>query len=95
MIEVGVGIDHQRQIRFFGFYVCQQSQKKSQGARALAQTGSDQDRRFTPDQLGDLAGCRLGNGAVFKLVPEYFPRTVGSVTGLVGAAALARETFAA
>ena len=31
--------------------------------------------------------CRdLGNGAVFKLVPEYFPRSVGSVTGLVGAA---------
>ena len=28
----------------------------------------------------------LGNGAVFKLVPEYFPATVGSVTGLVGAA---------
>lgn len=28
----------------------------------------------------------LGNGAVFKLVPEYFPRSVGSVTGLVGAA---------
>ena len=27
----------------------------------------------------------LGNGAVFKLVPEYFPTTVGSVTGLVGA----------
>ena len=28
----------------------------------------------------------LGNGAVFKLVPEYFPETVGAVTGLVGAA---------
>ena len=28
----------------------------------------------------------LGNGAVFKLLPEHFPRTVGSVTGLVGAA---------
>ena len=28
----------------------------------------------------------LGNGAVFKLVPEYFPDSVGSVTGLVGAA---------
>lgn len=28
----------------------------------------------------------LGNGAVFKLVPEYFPQSVGAVTGLVGAA---------
>ena len=28
----------------------------------------------------------LGNGAVFKLVPEYFPTSVGSVTGVVGAA---------
>jgi NNP family nitrate/nitrite transporter-like MFS transporter len=28
----------------------------------------------------------LGNGAVFKLVPEYYPNGVGAVTGLVGAA---------
>jgi NNP family nitrate/nitrite transporter-like MFS transporter len=28
----------------------------------------------------------LGTGAVFKLVPEYFPNSVGAVTGLVGAA---------
>jgi NNP family nitrate/nitrite transporter-like MFS transporter len=27
-----------------------------------------------------------GTGRVFKLVPEYFPQSVGSVTGLVGAA---------
>ena len=27
----------------------------------------------------------LGNGAVFKLVPEQFPRETGTVTGLVGA----------
>ena len=27
----------------------------------------------------------LGNGAVFKLVPQYFPRETGTVTGLVGA----------
>ena len=32
------------------------------------------------------AAIGLGNGAVFKLVPQYFPRAVGSVTGLVGAA---------
>jgi NNP family nitrate/nitrite transporter-like MFS transporter len=28
----------------------------------------------------------LGNGGVFKLVPQYFPQQVGTVTGLVGAA---------
>ena len=28
----------------------------------------------------------LGNGGVFKLVPQYFPQQTGSVTGLVGAA---------
>lgn len=27
----------------------------------------------------------LGNGAVFKLVPEHYPRDTGTVTGLVGA----------
>jgi NNP family nitrate/nitrite transporter-like MFS transporter len=27
----------------------------------------------------------LGNGGVFKLVPQYFPRNTGTVTGLVGA----------
>jgi nitrate/nitrite transporter NarK len=27
----------------------------------------------------------LGNGAVFKLVPEHFPKDTGTVTGLVGA----------
>jgi NNP family nitrate/nitrite transporter-like MFS transporter len=27
-----------------------------------------------------------GNGAVFKLVPQYFTREAGTVTGLVGAA---------
>ena len=27
----------------------------------------------------------LGNGAVFKLVPQYFPSNTGVVTGLVGA----------
>ena len=28
----------------------------------------------------------LGMGAVFKLVPEWFPERVGAVTGVVGAA---------
>lgn len=41
---------------------------------------------FTIGALGMAAMIGLGNGAVFKLVPEYFPNSVGSVTGLVGAA---------
>ncbi len=41
---------------------------------------------FTVGALGMAAAIGLGNGAVFKLVPEYFPKAVGSVTGLVGAA---------
>jgi NNP family nitrate/nitrite transporter-like MFS transporter len=41
---------------------------------------------FTVGALGIAAAIGLGNGAVFKLVPEHFPRAVGSVTGLVGAA---------
>ncbi len=41
---------------------------------------------FTIGALGMATAIGLGNGAVFKLVPEYFPKTVGSVTGLVGAA---------
>jgi len=41
---------------------------------------------FTIGALGMAIAIGLGNGAVFKLVPEYFPKTVGSVTGLVGAA---------
>lgn len=41
---------------------------------------------FTIGALGMALAIGLGNGAVFKLVPQYFPRTVGSVTGLVGAA---------
>jgi NNP family nitrate/nitrite transporter-like MFS transporter len=41
---------------------------------------------FTIGALGMAIAIGLGNGAVFKLVPQFFPRTVGSVTGLVGAA---------
>lgn len=41
---------------------------------------------FTVGALGMAVAIGLGNGAVFKLVPEYFPTTVGSVTGVVGAA---------
>ena len=41
---------------------------------------------FTLGALGTAAMLGAGNGAVFKLVPEYFPRETGTVTGLVGAA---------
>jgi NNP family nitrate/nitrite transporter-like MFS transporter len=41
---------------------------------------------FTVAALGIAALLGLGNGAVFKLVPQYFPEQVGTVTGLVGAA---------
>ena len=40
---------------------------------------------FTVGALGCAAALGLGNGAVFKLVPEYFPAETGTVTGLVGA----------
>jgi NNP family nitrate/nitrite transporter-like MFS transporter len=41
---------------------------------------------FTIGALGCSILCGLGNGGVFKLVPQYFPQQVGTVTGLVGAA---------
>ena len=40
---------------------------------------------FTVGALGCAALMGLGNGAVFKLVPEHFPKDTGTVTGLVGA----------
>ncbi len=40
---------------------------------------------FTVGALVCAALLGLGNGAVFKLVPEHFPRDTGTVTGLVGA----------
>lgn len=40
---------------------------------------------FTVGALGCATLLGLGNGAVFKLVPERFPRDTGTVTGLVGA----------
>lgn len=39
--------------------------------------------RLTILALGVCFG--LGNGAIFKLVPQFFPRQTGAVTGLVGA----------
>lgn len=40
---------------------------------------------FTIGALGCAAALGIGNGAVFKLVPQYFPKETGTVTGLVGA----------
>ena len=40
---------------------------------------------FTVGALGCAALLGVGNGAVFKLVPEFFPTSVATVTGLVGA----------
>jgi NNP family nitrate/nitrite transporter-like MFS transporter len=40
---------------------------------------------FTIGALGVAAFIGLGNGAVFKLVPQFFPKDTGTVTGLVGA----------
>jgi MFS transporter, NNP family, nitrate/nitrite transporter len=40
---------------------------------------------FTVGALGCAALLGLGNGAVFKLVPQYFPTQTATVTGLVGA----------
>jgi NNP family nitrate/nitrite transporter-like MFS transporter len=41
---------------------------------------------FTIGALGAAALVGVGNGAVFKLVPHFFPKDVGTVTGIVGAA---------
>lgn len=41
---------------------------------------------FTVGALSAASLVGLGNGAVFKLVPSIFPKDVGTVTGLVGAA---------
>ena len=40
---------------------------------------------FTIGALGVAAFIGLGNGAIFKLVPQYFAKDTGAVTGLVGA----------
>lgn len=40
---------------------------------------------FTVGALGCAALLGVGNGAVFKLVPQFFPDNTATVTGLVGA----------
>ena len=46
---------------------------------------SDSMLPFTVGALGCAVLLGLGNGGVFKLVPQYFPDNTGVVTGLVGA----------
>jgi MFS transporter, NNP family, nitrate/nitrite transporter len=40
---------------------------------------------FTVGALGCAILLGIGNGGVFKLVPQYFPNNTGAVTGVVGA----------
>jgi NNP family nitrate/nitrite transporter-like MFS transporter len=40
---------------------------------------------FTIGALGTAVALGLGNGAVFKLVPQFFPERVGAAAGLVSA----------
>ena len=53
---------------------------------ALLMAGPALMSTFTVGALGMSMAIGLGNGAVFKLVPQYYPTSIGSVTGLVGAA---------
>ncbi len=54
------------------------------GVLALGMT-STHIAPLTIGALGVAVFIGLGNGAVFKLVPHYFARDTGTVTGLVGA----------
>lgn len=58
------------------------------GALALAWLASDRPdlALVTVFFLITAAGLGLGNGAIFKLVAEYFPKNTGLVTGVVGCA---------
>jgi MFS transporter, NNP family, nitrate/nitrite transporter len=40
---------------------------------------------FTVGALGSAVLLGIGNGGVFKLVPQHFPQNTGVITGLVGA----------
>jgi NNP family nitrate/nitrite transporter-like MFS transporter len=57
------------------------------GALALAWLAGSPDMTVaTILILTTAAGLGLGNGAVFKMVPQYFPKNTGFVTGIVGCA---------
>lgn len=47
---------------------------------------AEEIKLFNLGALSFALSAGLGNGAVFKLVPEYFPNETGTATGLVGAA---------
>src|SRR4029079_10963810 len=48
--------------------------------------GAPDMSRATVLFLITAAGLGLGNGAVFKLVAQYYPKNTGLVTGIVGCA---------
>lgn len=59
------------------------------GLDAVALSWQATDPQMVPVTLFclSMAGfLGMGNGAVFKLVPQQFPRSTGAVTGIVGAA---------
>jgi NNP family nitrate/nitrite transporter-like MFS transporter len=56
------------------------------GAAMLAVSLRPQVGLAAPAIVGGMALLGMGNGAVFQLVPQRFPRELGVVTGLVGAA---------
>jgi NNP family nitrate/nitrite transporter-like MFS transporter len=59
------------------------------GVDAIGLTWQATDPTIVPVTIFCLtmaAFLGLGNGAVFKLVPLYFPRATGAATGIVGAA---------
>jgi NNP family nitrate/nitrite transporter-like MFS transporter len=57
------------------------------GALALAWLALSPDLMLaTLVFLATAAGLGLGNGAIFKMVAEYFPKNTGLVTGVVGCA---------
>jgi NNP family nitrate/nitrite transporter-like MFS transporter len=57
------------------------------GALALAWLASNPRIEFaTVIFLVTAAGMGLGNGAIFKLVAQYFPKNTGLITGIAGCA---------
>lgn len=58
----------------------------SVGCLALAQTASPSLLVATVLLFGIMGLLGMGNGAVFQLVPQRFPKEIGVITGIVGAA---------
>lgn len=55
------------------------------GGAYLAVAGAGTLGRAADAIFVTMVGLGLGNGVVFQLVPQRFPREIGIVTGLVGA----------